>query len=211
MIGPERKITTLRDYFAPLGDPDEGEFLRDVFMHQLDAARLAAYAERLAPLDPRRAEFLRLECALAHPGAAAEPTAAQRARYRELLAELSNDYAGWLAMVRTATPVRNCGVAPTASPQVRFRFACPNVWQALAPTDAADVRYCDDCRQRVYYCGNVADAERHARAGDCIAVPAGLSEAADREAFDGMHLGRPDFDQLWAERLFPDSPTRRRE
>lgn len=63
-------------------------------------------------------------------------------------------------------PIQNC--------QVRFQFRCPKQWDALQETAEPGVRSCGECHKQVYLCQSTQEAAEHARAGHCVAVPAGL-------------------------------------
>ncbi|WP_346674005.1 GGDEF domain-containing protein [Nannocystis sp. SCPEA4] len=176
-----------------LSADDERPFIHKAFDGTLNDADRLAYAELVEARDPARAEWLRLEVAL-HSHAAADP--AVIARFIELSRTIGFDYAN--ALLRDT--IMNCGSdgARLEAPRVRFTFACTKRWETLAPTDAESVRFCQQCKERVYYCNTVADAESRALAGQCIALPKPLSDG-------GVHsemLGRPDPVQDWAARLF---------
>lgn len=156
---------------AMWSDPDEGELVRD---ERRDPDYWTAYADRLAALDPQRAELLRLRAALADADAA---NGDDRRRYRQLREALSG-YEEWAVSVLDDATIRNCGAAADAPLPVRFRFRCPNTWTGLAPTADANVRYCADCRRTVHLCDSVASAAQHTRQGHCIAVPAALTAGA---------------------------------
>lgn len=80
----------------------------------------------------------------------------------------------------TTVPVRiACAV-------VDWEFRCPQRWDSLALTGDKGVRFCWDCRQRVYLCNSVGQVNRRARLGQCIAwAPGGYGEAP---ADDEVHL-----------------------
>ncbi len=188
--------------FAMRQDRDEGQFVeRLLWDPSPEAAFWSAYTAVLEPLDPRRAEFLRLEVLLSG-GDREESTPDRRARYDALLADLA-DHHGWLSLIRRGHRIRNCGAAPRQDGVVRFAYQCPKQWVTLTPTDRSGVRYCGGCRSNVYFCGDVETAEQHARAGDCIAVPAALARAACLPPDSGTVVtGRPDYDKWWAQRIF---------
>ena len=67
----------------------------------------------------------------------------------------------------------------------RFRFVCDRTWDSLDTTTAPDVRYCNDCQQRVYLCKYEEEWRTHVALDHCVAIPPGpLSHAPI--------LGRPD-------------------
>lgn len=197
LISVAQAPSRMSDY---LGFEDERPFLHRAFGQALNDADRLEYAKLVEARDPARAEWLRLEVAL-HSRATEDP--AVIARFIELGREIGFDYANLLLR----DMIMNCGSegARQQLPQVRFLFACTKRWETLAPTDAEAVRFCQQCKESVYYCDTVADAESRARAGQCIAVPKRLSDGG----VQSEALGRPDPVQDWAGRLFPSGPARR--
>jgi len=60
-------------------------------------------------------------------------------------------------------------------------------WEALRPTERANVRHCEQCQEHVYFCVTDAETIDHARAGHCIARV--LPSASEQPAFV---IGRPE-------------------
>jgi hypothetical protein len=81
--------------------------------------------------------------------------------------------------MKTEVTVRNC---PT-----RFRFECPRTWDSLSATADSAIRYCDQCRERVYLCVTDLETIEHAKAGHCIA-----RECPHETELPAMVIGRPD-------------------
>ncbi|WAS95453.1 GGDEF domain-containing protein [Nannocystis punicea] len=187
----EQARSRLYDY---LSLEDERPFIHKAFGNALSDADRLAYAQLVEEREPERAEWLRLEVAL-HSHAADDP--AVIARFIELSRKIGFDYAN----VLLRDVIMNCGSqgAMQERPRVRFTFACTKRWETLAPTDAESVRFCQQCKERVYYCDTVADAESRALAGQCIAIPKRLSDGGI-ESQDV--LGRPDPVGTWAAHLF---------
>jgi len=68
----------------------------------------------------------------------------------------------WRSLVARA-PIEGC--------DVRFDFACPKKWEALATTDLGDdIRFCGACKTNVYYSHSVEEAYLHAQRGRCVVV-----------------------------------------
>lgn len=180
---------------------DERPFIDKAFDGSLGDEDRVLYATIVEARDPERAEWLRLEIVL-HARAADDP--AVIARFRELASVIGYDYAITLLRGR----ILNCGSEGAAKegPRVRFAFACPKRWETLAPTEAASIRFCQDCKEQVYRCDTVEEATAQALAGHCIAIPKSLSDGGVESA----QLGRPDPVGSWARRLFPDDVTSRR-
>src|SRR5262249_26789520 len=80
----------------------------------------------------------------------------------------------WLATI-TRAPIENCGVC--------FQFRCPKRWEQLKTTADAMVRFCESCRQNVFFCSSLAVAQTHAFLGECIAIDPRLARRpADLES-----------------------------
>ncbi|WP_434420327.1 diguanylate cyclase domain-containing protein [Nannocystis pusilla] len=176
-----------------LSSEDERPFINKAYDRSLDDAGRLAYAKLVEARDPARAEWLRLEVAL-HSRPAADP--AVIARFIELGRQIGFDFANLLLR----DVIMNCGSdsAKRERPRVRFLFACTKRWETLAPTDSDSVRFCQQCKEQVYYCDTVADAETRALAGQCIAIPKQLSDGG----VESHAMGRPDPTSDWAGRLF---------
>ena len=141
-------------------------FLRAIAANPGDEAWRLVFADWLEENGDWRAEFVRLDCSLrALPADEPRPPDVQ-ARWAELRARLSPS---WRTVLGRAT-VENCD---------NFRFRCPERWDNLAPTPVAAVRFCDACRERVYFCGSIEEAREHARQGHCVAVDEGLPRSPD--------------------------------
>jgi uncharacterized protein (TIGR02996 family) len=145
---------------------DEAAFLRSIQDSPADDAPRLVYAdwldERGDTASAAKAAFLRTTAA--HGGAVRA-----RARGRKALKQQLHEMAralpkDWLTIV-SQVPVENC------SP---FEFECPKRWESLGATDDPAVRYCDSCRQSVYYAQTIEEAKRHAWIGRCVAVQLGL-------------------------------------
>lgn len=176
---------------------DERPFIHKAFDQTLDDADRHAYARLLDDRDPDRAEWLRLEVTL-YRRATDDP--AVLARFIELSRKIGFDFVH--EFLRDV--ILNCGLeeARKADKRVRFTFTCPKRWQTLLPTDSESVRHCQHCDERVHSCSTVAEAEAHAFAGRCIAIPRQLTDGGvQREV-----LGRPTPLRDWADRLFSYGP-----
>lgn len=76
------------------------------------------------------------------------------------------------------TTIRNC--------LPMLRLVCPQRWEALAPTEEAQVRHCDQCDRRVHLCSTDEETIAHARAGHCIA-----REMPDASELPHVYVGQP--------------------
>ena len=106
------------------------------------------------------AEFIRVQQTLVAMAPEAPEFASRSQRLRDLARSLDFRW-----RVRVARPaIERCVDAP------QFDFRCPKDWGSLASTDREDVRYCNACEKRVYYCTNVPEARGHASRGECVAL-----------------------------------------
>lgn len=176
----------------------EGPLLWRLLANPQDEAGRATYAAWLTARGDRRGEALGLFAALKQPGAQPD-SASQRAWLKRLLADI--DAAWWLEVAGDAA-LYGCGAAAAdQSPVLRFRVRCNNPWETLTPTENADVRHCADCQHPVFRVASIAQAEAHARQGHCIAAPAALTHPLAKQLTADM-VGRPDWVDLWAQRIF---------
>jgi uncharacterized protein (TIGR02996 family) len=137
-------------------DPVEHGLLTEI-AERNDAARVV-YADWLEDRgELERAEFLRVQQDLV--GSLDEARFNQLTRRLRALAASID--ASWRTRV-ARPPVELCGV--------EFQRRCPKEWGKLEPTDRDGVRYCGSCKKTVHYTVTVADARRHARRGDCVAL-----------------------------------------
>jgi uncharacterized protein (TIGR02996 family) len=212
--------------------PLEAEFLRAIADDPDDEATRAAYADWLEENGREQmALYLRLDVERARTHRTAERFA-ELAKEMEALETVLDQ--GWRSGLQRPGRVLNCGGAGTSKPRVRFTFRCPNRWSDLTGPSGASVRYCGDCRRHVFLCESAAEAEHHARKGDCIAINSrvALDVIADPQneppdmfmtlgevALEGEEEPEPlDTEELadmgitpesiWAERLFPDLPPK---
>ncbi len=150
-------------------------FLRAVAEGPADEATRLVFADWLEERGDWRGEYLRLDCALQRPAAKGEDRAATRARWQELRERLSPS---WRAVLERP-PIEKC---------VRFKFECPERWDRLRPTGVAAVRFCDSCRQSVFYCHSIEEAREHAGQGHCVAVDAAVARSPGDLVEDGEML-----------------------
>jgi len=150
-------------------------FLRAIAEEPDDDACRLVFADWLEERGDWRAEFLRLDCRLKGMAEGEDGPAALKARWDELWSRLSP---GWRRVVGRS-PIENCSLA--------FKFRCPERWEKLRRTEVAAVRFCDSCRQRVFYCGSIEEARGHAADGNCIAVDAAVARSPD-DLFDGEDM-----------------------
>jgi uncharacterized protein (TIGR02996 family) len=144
-------------------DPTEEKLLADIAAGD-DASRIV-YADWLEENgDIRRAEFLRCQeqlRTLQSEDVDTRMTFVEQSRRLRQLATLVD--LEWRMRVARA-PVEGCKV------HVRFEFQCPKQWSDLVETESPDVRFCDLCRQQVFYCTTIPEARQHAWRGRCVAV-----------------------------------------
>jgi uncharacterized protein (TIGR02996 family) len=158
---------------------DDAGFLRDIVANPNDPVPRLIYADWLDEQGDQdhRGEFLRLDCKLAEEvrtgtGTGTEADAdvdEERTALRNRLAELRETIdPAWLALL-DRTGIENCGRARSRARSL-FEFECPRRWEALRTTPDKRVRFCDSCKQRVYHCASIEEAQRHARRGHCVAL-----------------------------------------
>jgi uncharacterized protein (TIGR02996 family) len=156
---------------------DEG-FIREIIAHPDDTSLRLIYADWLEERGDARGEFLRLEATLSQMAEENRLFKRLRARLRKLREGISAD---WLARL-DSTAIENC--------DLQFNFVCPKRWEKLQMTSDCSVRFCDSCREKVFYSSSVEEARRHALAGRCVAVDSRLArQPKDLEPVP-MVLGR---------------------
>ena len=127
-----------------------------------DAATHLVYADWLEENgDLRRAELLRCQDALRALAGRDDPAFVEHSRRLRQLATVVD--LEWRMRVASA-PVEGCRA------QVRFDFQCPKQWNELAETGTPEIRFCDLCREQVFYCATLLEARQHAWYGRCVAV-----------------------------------------
>ena len=132
-------------------------FVRAILADPSDVTLRLVYADWLEERGDRRAEYLRLEAALA-----AEQHTASGQELRQQLNELRKVIdRRWQALL-DRTPLENC--------DSRFRSRCPKQWEKLKLTADDTTRACDRCQENVYYCDSVDAARSHAWQGHRVAV-----------------------------------------
>lgn len=185
---------------------DEAAFLAAIRAAPTDDLPRLVYADWLDEHDRPGGGFLRAECELA----ALAPTDSRRAEVQAKIREAGQGVdPGWIAEV-SRTPVENCGV-------VGFRFQCPKRWEQLESTANEGVRFCGQCRQRVFFCSSIEIAQAHAAVGECIAVDVRLArKPQDLESsvwgLETVVMGMPASDEEEADPKDeePDRPRRGR-
>ncbi len=51
-----------------------------------------------------------------------------------------------------------------------FKFKCPLLWENLTETEDGKIRFCGECKRKVYFCENDEELKSRAEAGECVAV-----------------------------------------
>ena len=70
--------------------------------------------------------------------------------------------------------IRNC----------EFKFKCPKLWDELELTDDANIRTCEECQRRVFFCRTASELKRAITDDKCIAVK--IPSSGRSEPFLGM-------------------------
>jgi uncharacterized protein (TIGR02996 family) len=163
---------------------EEDRFLQAILADPDDTSIRLVYADWLEERGDQRGEFLRLEAALMELPREDERWAGMAARLRDLRATIDRD---WLTALGRS-PIELC--------ELPFAFQCPKQWDRLRLTADVEVRFCDFCRQEVFFCHTIEEARRHAWMGHCVAVdPEVPREKGDlissRSVLGMMPLGLP--------------------
>ena len=66
----------------------------------------------------------------------------------------------------------------------RLGEGCHRTWDSLQATEATAVRFCSECREKVYYAGSAQELLDHLKLGRCVAFTV-------EKASEEMHLGGP--------------------
>jgi uncharacterized protein (TIGR02996 family) len=167
---------------------DEDAFLRKILESPADDITRLVYAdwlqERNEPVASQKAEFLRLEVEIETAKKGQKNVLVSR--LQSLAAELDTD---WLAVV-SKIPIEECDQEAEGrathdyirryveesvpSEFLKLEFECPQKWEKLVATEDRTVRYCQSCKENVYYCDTIKVAREHARQGLCVAVDLGI-------------------------------------
>ena len=143
---------------------DDLDFLNEVRASPTDEAVKWVYADWLEDRGDERGEYLRLTLRVR---AGEKLDRRDRRRFRKLVARISQR---WLPLT-TSPPIENC---EAAKGEVEFDYECPLEWQGLKPLSSnSQVRYCEQCEKRVYFCLTVDVARRKAAEGQCVAIALG--------------------------------------
>jgi uncharacterized protein (TIGR02996 family) len=158
--------------------PNIPSFLQAIAEEPDDATCRLVFADWLEERGDWRAEFLRLDCRLKGMAEDEDDHADLKIRWDEMWSRLSPTW----RTVLSRSPIENCSLS--------FKFRCPERWEKLLRTEAASARFCESCRQKVYFCGSIEEAREHARVGHCVAVDAAVARfPGDLDDEDGMLLG----------------------
>jgi uncharacterized protein (TIGR02996 family) len=147
-----------RKLSLPIISDKEDPFIKAILAAPEDEAPRLIYSDWLDEHDDIRAEYLRIDCALAKLSQDDPRFDELVVRFRELHFQV--DRAWRTAVARTK--IENC--VP------RFDFRCPKNWDKLELTGQEHVRYCSACRKQVIYCDSIVEARRQAVMGKCVAV-----------------------------------------
>ncbi|CAL1143749.1 unnamed protein product [Cladocopium goreaui] len=69
-----------------------------------------------------------------------------------------------------------------------WEFQCPQLWDALKPTDDPKKRYCETCRENVYFCDSIEEVQSHASQRRCVAFVSDTDVTMEAEAEDTITL-----------------------
>ena len=68
----------------------------------------------------------------------------------------------WWKVLLTRSAIENCGA--------QFASRCPKNWDALRPTEEANIRTCDVCRGNVLYALSQAEAKKQIKEGGRVVM-----------------------------------------
>ncbi len=141
---------------------EETPFLEALCAQPHDDDLRQVYADWLEERGDPRGELLRIESKLTRLPAKGRQVRRLLARLRALRSTVDP---AWLARVDN-TAVEGCST---------FAFECPKQWEQLKQTADPFTRVCESCKKKVFYCGTLELAQRHADRGHCVAVDSRLT------------------------------------
>jgi uncharacterized protein (TIGR02996 family) len=158
---------------------EDTAFLRAILANPTDNAARLVYADWLEERGDPRADFLRVDCALAALKKRDPRRDKLQARLQELGSRLDAD---WLTVVSRPV-IENCGIL--------FKFRCPKKWDQLLPASDLSIRFCETCIKAVHYCRTMDEGREHAVRGDCIAIDLRVqrTEGDLYEQTEGLWMG----------------------
>ena len=156
---------------------DDAAFLAAIRADPTDDLARLVYADWLDERGDPRGAYLRAECEPAE-----HLSTTKRLERQRKLAEAHDP--AWLAQV-ARVPIENCAELP------EFDFRCPQRWEELTPTDAPEVRICEQCRETVYFCTDAEAARRLANQGHCVALGPGVVTPAFGVRLTQEQIERP--------------------
>jgi small GTP-binding protein len=74
-----------------------------------------------------------------------------------------------ICVSRSLAPIDNCG---------KWEFECPLVWDGLQTTADQSVRYCKQCKEKVYLATTLKEVDAHALQGHCVAFSGELDSGS---------------------------------
>jgi uncharacterized protein (TIGR02996 family) len=192
---------------------DEDDFLQKLLENPADDTTRLVYADWLDERDDAesktKAQFLRLTAQL--PASKGESRITRK--LQRLAAGLDTN---WLAVV-SRLKIEYCGSKRVEDELWRyhpqFNFVCDKRWDELTVTEDNAVRFCEGCKQNVYYCDTITEARNHAQEQHCVAVDLGIVRREDDLSPPVMMLGKPTakFMRQERERLQVDEVSQARE
>jgi len=190
----------MKTFFDAFQDPNEHPYLMQVLAHPTSIGAREAYLQVLQEPNDLRSQAISINLKLSQslPPQQAKPLVDQ---LLHILLELCPD---WWKAVRLGDPLFNCHQGDRDEPRIRFVYQCPMKWDWLSPTDEADVRICSQCREEVFRCHTVVQAQEKASAGQCVSLPSQVFQSHSQR-LTGMMLGRPDPVAIWADQIFDPS------
>eukprot|EP00438_Fugacium_kawagutii_P001545 Skav214190 [mRNA] locus=scaffold3641:87590:90642:+ [translate_table: standard] len=69
-----------------------------------------------------------------------------------------------------------------------WEFQCPRLWESLKATDDPKKRYCETCRENVFFCDSAEEVQNHTLQRRCVAFIAASDATMEVEAEDTVTL-----------------------
>ena len=85
-------------------------------------------------------------------------------------------------------PIQNCN----------FDFECPVNFLELQETENAHTRFCEQCKENVYLCGNLEELQAHSQAGHCVSLVVRPSDTKSMKEGDVVQINSGFFENFQA-------------
>jgi uncharacterized protein (TIGR02996 family) len=197
--------------------PTDADFLRKLLDNPAEDTVRLVYAdwldEQSDPESIAKAAFLRGTVSLSAPSLPARKRKVAKKKLQKLAAGLETEWLGVVSKLKLENCQKKESPPLTRGLRQAFQVICNKKWEELAPTDAPGARFCESCRESVYYCDTIVVAREHAESGHCVAIDLGVirrrGDLDPRELLMGFMSS--DFMAQEEERRAPDQVSAERE